>query len=72
MYCLSDPANARSAGDFAAQDARQNTAFGARPFWLLLGQCQKVTRSAAGRVEPHFDNKQRAKTLDSGLRRNDE
>jgi hypothetical protein len=45
MYCLSNPASTRSAGDFDSQDANQNTALGAWPFWLLFGQCQKVTRS---------------------------
>jgi hypothetical protein len=32
MYCLSNPVMPRSAGNFAAREAPQNTALGAQPF----------------------------------------
>jgi len=66
MYCQTTPPAPRSTGNFAAHDARQNTAVGARPFWLLFGAMpksnprsgaarkpctRKVTRSPAGRVK---------------------
>src|SRR5512146_1638958 len=62
MYCLSHPVMARSAGHPAAL-----TRGGApRPaldlFGYFLGQCQKVTRSRAARVEAlHLRKKKRAK-----------
>jgi len=48
MYCLSNPARARSAGDSAAHEARRNTASGARPFWLLFGAMPKSNPLASG------------------------
>ena len=41
MYCLRNPATPRSAGDFAAHEARQNTAVGASLFGYFLGNAKK-------------------------------
>ena len=49
-HCLSNPATPRSAGDFAAHDALQNTALGAS-LLPTFGRLPKVGRSAEGRVK---------------------
>ena len=71
-YCLRDPATPRSAGDFAAHEARQNAAVGARPFWLLFGAMPKSNPLATGERKLCAWIRTRSKELDSGLRRNDE
>jgi len=72
-YCQPTPPAPRSTGNFAAHDARQNTAVGARPFWLLFGAMPKSNSLARRASESSAPRGTKTKIkMDSGLRRNGE